>query len=182
MTSIFAVQKNSASAPAYAAMLRGLVGGSLSIFVLLLLSQWSQHVWVMAPFGASCVLLYAVPQSPLAQPRNIILGHVLSASVGLLMLKLFGAELWSIALAVGIAIALMQGLRCVHPPAGANPLLILLTAQSVDYAWSFLLFPVLSGALTLVGIAWIVNNIKAEQPWPSTTGTGWWSRCAKKNT
>lgn len=154
----------------YRALLRGLLGGSVSIFVLLLLGQWSQHVWIMAPFGASCVLLYAVPHSPLAQPRNVVLGHLLAAAVGLLMLKLFGVALWSIALAVGIAIALMQGLRCIHPPAGANPLLILLSAQSVAYGWDFLIFPVLTGAVTLVSIAWIVNNLKSDQAWPNQ---GW---------
>lgn len=151
----------------YQDMFRALFGASLSILALLLLSQWSKQPFIMAPFGASCVLLYAVSQSPLAQPRNIILGHVLSAAVGLLVLNLWGTSVWAIALAVGVAIALMQFTGSVHPPAGANPLVILLTAQQVDYSWEFLLFPVLTGALILVGIAYVVNNIFAEKKWPN---------------
>lgn len=156
-----------ATRPPLIEIMRGLIGGTLSIFALLLLGQWSNHLLIMAPFGATCVLLYAVPISPLAQPRNILFGHLISAFVGLAVLKLFGVATWSIALAVGCAIALMQLLRCVHPPAGANPLVILLTANTVDYGWSFLIFPVLTGAVTLISIAWLVNNIRSQKKWPS---------------
>lgn len=120
----------------------------------------------MAPFGATCVLLYAVSQSPLAQPRNVILGHFISALIGLLFLKFFGNSAFSIALSVGCAIAAMQFLRCIHPPAGANPLVILLTANTIEYHWSFLFFPVLLGAIALVLVAWPVNNLKSEKKWP----------------
>lgn len=153
--------------PSYSEILRALIGASLSILSLLLLSQWSGHLLIMAPFGASCVLLYAVSQSPLAQPRNVILGHFLSAIVGLLILKFVGSSIWAIAFAVGIAIAVMQIFSCVHPPAGANPLVILLTAQQVDYSWEFLFSPVLFGALILVAIAYVVNNIFSKPKWPN---------------
>ena len=73
----------------------------------------------------------------------------------------------SIAFAVGVAIALMQYFQCVHPPAGANPLVILLTANTIHYDWSFLLFPVLTGSVALVVIAYAVNNFKSNQPWPN---------------
>lgn len=153
--------------PSNAEILRALVGASLSILVLLLLSQWSKQPLIMAPFGASCVLLYAVSQSPLAQPRNVILGHLLSAAVGLIALKLLGTSIWAIALAVGVAIAVMQYFACVHPPAGANPLVILLTAHQMDYSWHFLFFPVLLGAVILVLIAYVVNNVFSKQKWPT---------------
>ncbi|WP_130803261.1 HPP family protein [Acinetobacter ihumii] len=166
MFSMFMGKEKLAPRPHYVEMLRSLIGGTLSIAALLFLGQWSGHLWIMAPFGATCVLLYAVSQSPLAQPRNIILGHLVSALVGLLFLKLFGTHILSIALAVGCAIAVMQLLRCVHPPAGANPLVILLTAQHIDYSWSFLLFPVLTGAVVLVASAWLVNNIANQHKWP----------------
>ena len=94
----------------------------------------------MAPFGASCVILYAVSQSPLAQPRNVIFGHFISALVGLIFLKILGAGMLSIAFAVGVAIALMQYFQCVHPPAGANPLVILLTANTISHLLYYL-FP-----------------------------------------
>lgn len=146
---------------------RSLVGGTLSILFLLYLSQMTHHPFIMAPFGASCVLLYAASQSPLAQPRNVIMGHFVSALIGLIFLKLFGNSILSIALSVGFAIAMMQFLRCVHPPAGANPLVILLTANTVHYDWNFLIFPVLLGAMSLVALAYVVNNIKAKTKWPS---------------
>lgn len=165
MRSIFTLQQW--GRVGYKEILRALIGASLSIAALLGLSQWSEQPFIMAPFGASCVLLYAVSQSPLAQPRNIILGHVLSAAVGLVVLNLLGTSVWAIALAVGLAIAVMQLTGSVHPPAGANPLVILLTANQVHYSWEFLLFPVLMGALILVAIAYVVNNVFATQKWPT---------------
>lgn len=163
---LFAGKEKLAPVPHGLELLRGFVGGSLSILILLLLGQWSDHLWIMAPFGASCVLLYTVAQSPLAQPRNIIFGHFISAFVGLFFLKFFPVNIWSIACSVGVAIVLMQYLRCVHPPAGANPLVILLTAHTVHYDWSFLIFPVLCGAVALVVVALWVNNMKVTQKWP----------------
>ncbi|MEB3767616.1 HPP family protein [Acinetobacter sp. MD2] len=167
MLSWFAGNEKLAVRPSYIEILRGFFGGMLSILALLLLGQWSGHLFIMAPFGASCVLLYAVSQSPLAQPRNVIFGHFISALVGLVFLKVFGVHILSIAAAVGVAIALMQWMRCVHPPAGANPLVILLTANITHYSWSFLIFPVLLGTITLVAIAYCVNNFKAQQKWPN---------------
>ncbi|MCH4245469.1 HPP family protein [Acinetobacter gerneri] len=148
-------------------ILRSFLGGSLSILTLLIMGKLSNNIFIMAPFGATCVILYAVAQSPLAQPRNVILGHFISALVGLCFLKWFGVNLLSIALSVGLAIALMQYFRCVHPPAGANPLVILLTAHSFNYHWSFLIFPVLTGAIALVCVAYFVNNFKTKQKWPN---------------
>ncbi|AHN25828.1 HPP [Gilliamella apicola] len=120
----------------------------------------------MAPFGASCVILFAVSQSPLAQPRNVIFGHLIAAFVGLVFLKLFGTNIIVVALAVGVAIVSMQYFRALHPPAGANPLVILLTADKIDYGFSFLLFPVLSGSVILVMIAYLVNNLFNKTHWP----------------
>jgi len=71
-----------------------------------------------------------------------------------------------VALSVGCAIALMQVFKCVHPPAGANPLVIFLTADTISYGWSFLVFPVLLGAIALVLIASAVNNIGSRTKWP----------------
>jgi CBS-domain-containing membrane protein len=164
--SIFTGKEKLAPRAGKAAILRGLIGGTLSIGVLLLLGRYLENVWIMAPFGASCVILYAVSQSPLAQPRNVIFGHFISALVGLCFLKWFGHDLVSIAFSVGIAIALMMYFQCVHPPAGANPLVILLTANTIHYDWSFLLFPVLTGSIVLVLIAYVVNNVNASQKWP----------------
>jgi CBS-domain-containing membrane protein len=70
----------------------------------------------------------------------------------------------------------MQFLRCVHPPAGANPLVILLTAPAVHYDWGFLVFPVLSGAVSLVAVAYVLNNWRSAKPWPEYGLALWHSK------
>ena len=139
-------------------LLRSLIGSTLCIFILLILTETTGNLFIMAPFGATCVLLFAVHKSPLAKPRNIILGHFISALIGLLFLEFIPISSLTIALSVGIAIVCMQIFKCIHPPEGANPLVILLTANYVQYDWSFLIMPVLIGACSLVLISYLVNN------------------------
>ncbi|MEQ1156999.1 HPP family protein [Acinetobacter johnsonii] len=165
--SIFAGMEKLAPRARNQDIIRSFIGGTLSVFILLILTKLSHNLWIMAPFGASCVILYAVSQSPLAQPRNVIFGHFISALVGICLLKCFGSNMFSIAVSVGLAITLMMYFRCVHPPAGANPLVILLTANTIHYDWIFLLFPVLTGSIALVAVAYCVNNVKASQKWPN---------------
>lgn len=121
------------------------IGAALAIGVLGGLDLGLRQVILMAPFGASCVLLFSLPQSPLAQPRNLVGGHLLTACVGLVAQALPLPPEVQMALAVGLGIGLMQGLGLIHPPAGANPLLVLMTGQS----WPFLWQTVLPGALLL---------------------------------
>ena len=166
MLSIFEGKEKLTAFPKPHEMIRSFIGGTISIFLLLLLSKLTGNIYIMAPFGATCVILYAVSQSPLAQPRNVIFGHFISAFIGLFFLKFFPYSILTVALSVGCAIALMQFFRCVHPPAGANPLVILLTADSISYGWHFLIFPVLLGSVALVLIAMVVNNIKPNHKWP----------------
>jgi CBS domain-containing membrane protein len=111
--------------------------------------------WLVAPIGASTVLVFGVPASPMAQPWAVIGGNTLSALVGIACVLAFGSHPWVAALAVGAAIGVMFGLRCLHPPGGASALLVVL-AQVHDL--HFALFPVLSNSLLLVlaGIAY--NN------------------------
>lgn len=100
----------------------------------------------MAPFGATTVLVFGVPESPLAQPRNVILGHLLTALIGVCFTEFVGVTPFSLAAATGFAVSAMLLTKTTHPPAGANPLLIMLTGQS----WGFLLAPVLLGAVIIV--------------------------------
>lgn len=151
--------------PTMAQLLRGLVGSALGILTICILGQSTGEPWLMAPFGATCVLLFAVPTSPLAQPRNVIGGHLLSATVGLIALYGFGDSIMVLALAVGIATMLMQYFRAVHPPAGANPLVIILAGQGA-VGFDYLFTPVLVGSVTLVVIAALVNNYGATGRWP----------------
>ncbi|UOE86708.1 HPP family protein [Vibrio splendidus] len=146
-------------------LIRGFIGGTLGILILCLLAESSGVAWLMAPFGATCVLLFAVPTSPLAQPRNVIAGHFISAAVGLVVLYGFGGSYLAMAIAVGSSIMLMQYCRAVHPPAGANPIVIALTGTAhVD--WTFLFTPVLIGSIALVGIGALLNNSDSQQKWP----------------
>jgi CBS-domain-containing membrane protein len=111
---------------------------------------------LMAPFGATAVLVFGVPDSPLAQPKNVIVGHVITASVGLIFTHFIGVTPFTLALATGVAVSLMLLTKTTHPPAGANPILIMITGQS----WGFLITPVLLGALLIVLVGKLMQGVK----------------------
>lgn len=138
------------------------IGGMLAISVLTLLTSSTGVPVLMAPFGASCFLVFAVPESPFAQPRNVIGGHLVSTAVGLLLLTFAGTEWWVMGVAVGLSIVAMQLTRTGHPPAGADPVVVLL----VQPGWSFLATPVLLGASVVVGVALLFNNLRVGPAYP----------------
>jgi CBS-domain-containing membrane protein len=107
---------------------------------------------LMAPFGATAVLVFGVPASPLAQPKNVILGHLITAFIGVVFTQYVGVTPLTLALATGLGVTAMLLSKTTHPPAGANPILIMLSGQS----WGFLITPVLIGVviIVLVGKAW----------------------------
>lgn len=131
------------------------IGGVLAIGSVGAFTAYAHAPFIMAPFGASCVLLFSVPASPLSQPANVIGGHVVATLVGLLLRLVLPDAWWAAALAVGLAIALMAALRVTHPPAGANPLVVFAT----DPGFAFLIMPVLAGACTLVAIAMLFHKV-----------------------
>ncbi|XZG70522.1 HPP family protein [Chitinibacteraceae bacterium HSL-7] len=141
------------------ALIAGL-GAMLAIAVLALLND-PNWPWLMAPFGASCTILFALPDSPLARVRNVIGGHLITAAVGLACAHWLGTGPLVLALAAGAGVALMVVTETTHPPAGANPLLILM--MPAVPGWSFLLMPVLSGAMVLVAVAWLYRRALAAQ-------------------
>ena len=137
---------------------RAVAGATLGLLVAALASRWvgtqlAISPWLAAPLGASAVLVFAVPASPLAQPWSVIGGNTLSALVGLACARLLPDTALAAAAAVGAAIALMFLLRCLHPPGGATALLAVLT-HATD--WRFALLPVLlnSVLLVIVGVAY----------------------------
>lgn len=130
-------------------LLAGL-GGLLAIAIAGGLSVYAGTPMLIAPFGASCVLLFSLPASPLSQPANVVGGHVLATAVALALHTVLPGEWWAAALAVGVAISLMAALRVTHPPAGADPLLVFAAAHP---EWSYLVMPVLAGSVSLVAIA-----------------------------
>jgi CBS-domain-containing membrane protein len=143
------------------AALSGL-GGFIVIYLLALLTADFHTPLLIAPFGASCVLVFALPQSPLAQPRNVIGGHLVSTIVGLAAFALLGAQPLSFGIAVGVAIAAMELTGTLHPPAGADPIVVLLAKAS----WPFLLSPVLVGAITIVVLGFVYHRAISRRRYP----------------
>lgn len=138
----------------------------IAISVLSAISHFSHSIMIIAPFGATCVLLFAAPDSPLSQPRNVIGGHFIATAISLIFLNLFGNDWWVLAITVATAIAAMQMTKTLHPPAGADPLVVIITGAP----WSFLISPVLAGAVTLVLCAVITNNFSKDRHYPKY----WW--------
>jgi len=146
----------------FADAITGAVGGLLCIFVLLCLTNYTGATWLMASLGGSCVLVFVVWNAPLSQPRNIIGGHLISAFIGLAMYSLLGSNIVSISLGVGLTIFFMALSGVIHPPAGANPIIIILGG----YSWSYLLMPVLIGAVIIVLFGLLINNLRQTRKYP----------------
>ena len=144
-------------------LLRSFIGGLIAICCLGILSNLSTYSLLVAPFGASTVLLFGNPKSPLAQPRNLVFGNLIGAISAVLCVFFLGTSPFASGIAVGLAIALGQAFRCLHPPAGAVALLgVLLKASPL-----FILIPVLSGSLILLSIAFCIHSLqKKEQSYP----------------
>lgn len=148
--------------PPLKSMLLAAIGGFLAIAVVTGLGDWLGAALTLGSFGASCVLVFGHPDVPFSQPRNVIAGHVTSSCIGLACMHAFGPHGWAAGIAVGGAIAFMMATRTVHPPAGSNPVIVFLTHPG----WQFLLLPTLLGAVCLVGIALLYNNLSREARYP----------------
>ena len=148
--------------PGVRAILLGSLGGVLGIGALALLGDGLDVMLLLGSFGASGVLLFGYPEAPFAQPVNVLGGHLICTAIGLAALHGMGPQPWVLALAVGCSIAAMMATRTVHPPAGSNPVIVFLGHSG----WSFLLFPVFSGAVILVLIACLYNNAVRKTPYP----------------
>ena len=130
-------------------------GAFLCISALAYLNSFEEsNLWLIPPFGASMVLVMAVHESPLAHPKNILFGHIISAFSGVFVFSVLGSSFISLGLAVGLAIFLMMATKTVHPPAGANPIIAILGAKGIG----FILMPVAVGASFIVLFAIIYNK------------------------
>jgi CBS-domain-containing membrane protein len=137
-------------------------GSFLAIAATAYLSAKTNSPLLMAPFGATSVLIFGVPDSPLAQPRNVIGGNLVAAVVSLTILHLFGSSPWAMGMAVATAIGMMQFTGTLHPPSGAVALVVMMTKAS----WQFLLTPALEGSIILVLCAVVFNNLAEERTYP----------------
>jgi CBS-domain-containing membrane protein len=140
------------------------IGGGLGILLMLVLAESAHFAWGLVPFATSIVLVLGSPDAPQAQPRNIVGGHLLSALSGAVCCSVLGHGIPAAALGVAGAIALMQATRTFHPPAGINPVVMVIAGAG----WSFVLMPVGLGAGILVAYAWIYHRLTQDQPWPKS--------------
>lgn len=136
------------------------IGAMLCILAISIGAQLApNYLGIMAPFGATMVILFALPKSPLAQPKNILGGYLLTTLIGLITLHFWGVTPISMAVSVGLGVSLMMLTNTLHPPAGANPILVL----SINASWGFLLTPVLSGCLLIILFGWLYHNWVSRQ-------------------
>jgi CBS-domain-containing membrane protein len=153
------------------AVIAGATGGSIAIGAMEFFSARTAYPLMAIPFATSIVMVMGSPQAEPAQPRALIGGHLISALVGLLAVKLLGPAPWVAALAVGLAMIAMHLTGTFHPPAGIDPLVIVVN----DLSWFFLIAPVGAGALLLALFAYAWHNVVARGPnkrdtWPMR----WW--------
>ncbi len=128
----------------------------------------SDMIMIIGSFGASAVLIYGAIKSPLAQPRNLVGGHVISAVIGVASFQILGGQMWlASAVAVATAIAVMHLTKTLHPPGGASAL-IAVTGSDQIHALGYLyaLIPAGSGALIMLVVALVVNNIPKSRYYP----------------
>jgi CBS-domain-containing membrane protein len=123
---------------------------------------------LIGSFGASAVLLYGAVKSPLAQPRNLIGGHIISALVGVTCYQLFGSVIWTAAaLAVSISIMAMLATKTLHPPGGATALIAVMGGANIhNLGYLYVFFPVSTGSIILLIVALIVNNLTTNRKYP----------------
>ena len=140
------------------------IGATICIaFLAYLNTSSAQNLWLIPPFGASIVLITAAHSSPLAQPKNIFFGHIFSSICGLIVIYFFDITYLSIGFSVGLAVSIMMITKTVHPPAGANPIIIMMGNEG----FSFLLMPISAGAAILVLYAFIFNKYIHKRNYPN---------------
>ena len=136
----------------------------ITIGVLTLLTyKTSYGVFLIASFGSSMVLLYGYPESPFAQPKNIFFGHLLTALVGVFCLYLLPLPHYIlIPIAVGLGVGLMILLNVTHPPAGGNPIIVVVGSVSLDYIIS----PIILGSIIILIFGTILNRFILRKNYP----------------
>lgn len=155
----------------YIAIFAGATGGAIAIAGMEAFSLGTAFPLMAIPFATSIVTVLGSPTAEPAQPRALIGGHLISTLVGLVVLKVFGPAPWAAALAVGLSMIAMHLTATFHPPAGIDPLVVVVNNMS----WSFLVVPVGVGAMLLALFAFAWHNIVArgankDDTWPKR----WW--------
>ena len=141
------------------------VFSAITIGVLTLLTYKTPYgVFLIASFGSSMVLLYGYPESPFAQPKNVFFGHLLTSLVGIIILMLVPLPIFiTIPIAVGLGVGFMILFNVTHPPAGGNPIIVIMGSVSFDYLFS----PVITGSIIILIFAIILNRLILRKKYPS---------------
>ena len=137
----------------------------ITISILTILTYKTEYgIFLLASFGSSMVLLYGYPESPFAQPKNVFFGHLITALVGLFFLNFVPLPIYiTIPLSVGLGVSLMIFFKVTHPPAGGNPIIVIIGSVSLDY----LLSPVITGSIIIIIFAIIINRFILKKSYPS---------------
>ena len=137
----------------------------ITIGVLTFLTYKTEFgVFLLASFGSSMVLLYGYPESPFAQPKNVFFGHLVTSIVGLIVLYFVPLPIFlTIPLAVGLGVGLMILLNVTHPPAGGNPIIVIIGSVSLDY----LINPIITGSIIILAFGIILNRLILKKKYPA---------------
>jgi len=120
-------------------------------------------IFLLASFGSSMVLLYGYPESPFAQPKNVFFGHLLTSIVGIVVLYFIPLPLYlTIPFAVGLGVGLMIFFNVTHPPAGGNPIIVIIGSVSLDYIFN----PVITGSIIILIFGIIINRFILKKSYP----------------
>ncbi len=147
---------------------KSLIAAVFSTFTIGVLSMLTYKtpygLFIIASFGSTMVLLYGYPESPFAKPKNIFFGHLLTAFVGVLFVNYVPLPIYVIIpLAVGAGVGLMIILNVTHPPAGGNPIIVIIGSVSFEY----LISPVISGSIIVIVFGVILNKFIAKRKYPN---------------
>lgn len=142
--------------------------GLIAFFQSYLLTQF-ENIFLIGSFGASSVLIYGAIQSPLAQPRNLIGGHTISAFIGVSIYHILPDVIWLTApMAVSLSIVMMQITKTLHPPGGATALIAVAGSEKIKaLGFLYVISPVLTGSLILLLVALIFNNMTSHRKYPT---------------
>ena len=146
---------------------KALLAGIFSAFTIGVLAVLTYKsalgLFLAGSFGSSMVLLFGFTESPFAQPKNVFFGHLVTALVGVIFVTLIPFPMYiNIALAVGVGIFLMILLNVVHPPAGGNPIMVIIGSVSYDY----LLSPIIFGCIIIISLAILINKFLLKKNYP----------------
>ena len=136
---------------------------SIIIGVLSFLSfETSTGFWLIFSFGSTTLIVLVFYESEFAQPSNILFGHLLGITIGILFNEFLGISFITLGLSVGCTVTLMMYLKIIHPPAAANPLIALFADVSLNY----IIFPVLVGSILIIILSVFINKIILNRPYP----------------